>query len=39
MAYPPAPFQGKGMTTVRKQRLLRFIDRSSPWGGPAETTT
>lgn len=38
MTYPPAPFPKKGMTTVRKLRLLRF-DWSSPWGGPTETTT
>ena len=35
----PAYAPWKGMTTVRKLRLLRFIDWSSPWDGPAETTT
>jgi hypothetical protein len=36
IAIPPAPFQGKGVTSVQPLLRLPDFDLLPPWGGPAE---
>lgn len=34
--FPPAPFLGKGVTTVQPLCGFHVFDSAPPWGGPAE---
>jgi len=36
LTIPPTPFPRKGVTLVRKLRLLLSLDLLPPWGGPVE---